>query len=477
MGSFETRANQAKTLSARGQYLKALEVLGHDRSKSFAVLALAKNIQHQAQRNHSIQALGILQTFLGQAKESLPMLEHLNQSIQSGKTLKTACHSLTPLEQFEISEKVGEENLNKIFSIAQNIDPNNFWEETIHFGVELKQGRQLEAAAAVLSLASQDFVPILLRQRAETETKAILGQGSAELRVELLLSTLGSEATSYHAIFPMLGASIIGETVGSLVLGKLAGAGRVWYSRGLGARVLAGSAAYLSEASAFGLTSHVLNSSRGSLGQDLESSAISLGVLRLFGYLGNQAFLKIHALNEMNLPSRLAGLAKFNQWALPQSAVFGGLLFAHKAEEGLGLRPPVDDATIAGLDLDPLRAKTPLRFFFIAGGQLDVRQHNRREIDPFDPIGDEIHARAVARLICVAGRINKKSGLRTIVPFGVAAGDALLIALVENHVAVGDQEILGVVNGDLVRLQTISSDARVDIAFTDRDATFLGLGR
>jgi len=345
MGTFESSRIQAQALSGQGRFFEAAQILASYRSQSFAIQSLAKNIQHRAQQKLSLHALEILHAFFGQSKESQPALEHLAQHLRSGKDLEGAFHTLNNSEQLEIRKRVGEENLQKIFFIAKNIDPKNFWEETIHFGVGLKQERRLEASVGVLLLASQDSAPAELRQRAEAEYRAILGQGSTGLRTELLLSTLSSEAMSYQAIFPMVGASIVGETLASVVLGRLAGGGRAWYSRGLSARALAGSAAFLGEASTFGLTSHYLNFSRSSLDQDLERAALGLGALRLFGFLGNQAFFKVHGLNEANLPTRLGGLAKINQLALPQASVFGGLMFAHKLEETLGLRAQVDNAT------------------------------------------------------------------------------------------------------------------------------------
>jgi len=52
------------------------------------------------------------------------------------------------------------------------------------------------------------------------------------------------------------------------------------------------------------------------------------------------------------------------------------------------------------------------------------------------------------------------------------AGNALLIALIENHVALGHDFIRGVVHGNFVRLQTVSADARIDVSFADGYARF-----
>jgi len=51
----------------------------------------------------------------------------------------------------------------------------------------------------------------------------------------------------------------------------------------------------------------------------------------------------------------------------------------------------------------------------------------------------------------------------------VAAGDALLIALIENDVAIGDGEVGRFKHRDFVGLQAISANADVNISVVDRD--------
>src|SRR5439155_15377155 len=129
---------------------------------------------------------------------------------------------------------------------------------------------------------------------------------------------------------------------------------------------------------------------------------------------------------------------------------------------------------IAGFDSRLLGAKAPLRHFFLTSGNLAIRNHDGIETDLLDPIGDEIHARAVVSLIRIAGRIDEETGLRLVVPLRVTAGDALLVALIENDVAVRDYLIRGVINGYFVGLQSVRPDVRVDIPFTNRDAGLFG---
>src|SRR5882724_2355082 len=93
---------------------------------------------------------------------------------------------------------------------------------------------------------------------------------------------------------------------------------------------------------------------------------------------------------------------------------------------------------IAGYDPGALGVETPLRHFFIAGSDLAIDDYDCVQADLLDPISNEIHSGAVGRLIGIAGRVKKEAELGFVVPFRVAAGDALLVGLIKHDVAVGD---------------------------------------
>src|SRR5216684_3314679 len=84
---------------------------------------------------------------------------------------------------------------------------------------------------------------------------------------------------------------------------------------------------------------------------------------------------------------------------------------------------------IAGFDPGPLGVKAPLRLFFVASSYLAIDDDDCVEADLFNSIRGEVHPRAVLSLIRVAGRVDEKAGLRFVIPFRAAAGDALQIAL------------------------------------------------
>src|SRR5258708_16697489 len=90
---------------------------------------------------------------------------------------------------------------------------------------------------------------------------------------------------------------------------------------------------------------------------------------------------------------------------------------------------------IARLDPRALRAKAPLRLFFIARGHLAIDDNDRVEADLLDSIGGEVHPRAVLTLIGISGRVDEEAGLRLLISFRPAPRDALPISLIPNHLA------------------------------------------
>src|SRR5258707_13356513 len=70
---------------------------------------------------------------------------------------------------------------------------------------------------------------------------------------------------------------------------------------------------------------------------------------------------------------------------------------------------------IAGLDPRALRAKAPLRLFFIARGHLAIDDDDRVEADLLDSIGGGVNAPAVLNLIGIAGPVDRENALRFLI--------------------------------------------------------------
>jgi len=129
---------------------------------------------------------------------------------------------------------------------------------------------------------------------------------------------------------------------------------------------------------------------------------------------------------------------------------------------------------IARFDRGSPGVKTPLGNFFIARGDLAVDYDDRIETDFLNAISGEIHSRTVLCLIGIAGRVDKEAGLGFVIPFRAAASDALLIALIKDYVTFGDHFVGRLINRNLVSLQAIGANARIDIAFVNFDDRAFG---
>jgi len=250
--------------------------------------------------------------------------------------------------------QLGESHYQELISLARESDPALFGEGLLRLAQGLSDGDRLEWAVklydAVERLGEVSNTHGLLRnaaQKADQSQKALLGQGAAGARFEFLLKRFTKDATDYRTILPMMVGSLVGALVETAVLGRLAGTARsVWAAGRWTPRLAASASGYVSEFSTFGLLNFAFaDQARAGLSEELARSALSLGALRLAGFLGKQAFLRLHGLDELGMPMRLKGLANFDRIAIPQAASFAGLLLSHQLEEGLGLRPKVDDAT------------------------------------------------------------------------------------------------------------------------------------
>ncbi|MCE9625141.1 MAG: serine/threonine protein kinase [Deltaproteobacteria bacterium] len=254
------------------------------------------------------------------------LLGDLLRQFSEGKTPAPA--SLTA--QLEDLKKENDEGL-----LAQSL---------LDIGVSLKADHHLQAAHTILaSLAEADIAPEI-KSKAKAEASALLGAGSNGLRAEFLLSRFCHDATDPRLIAPMLAGSLVGEVVGTAVLGRLVATGSrasaSWMTRGFGARLAAGSVGYLSEVSTFATLNRALSPAHeGPFSEDLARAALTIGALKLSGWAGK-------GLGEtLASPASGAGIQRQTSWALAHGSTFLGLAASHKLEENLGLRKHVEGAT------------------------------------------------------------------------------------------------------------------------------------
>ncbi len=299
---------------------------------------------------------------------------HSNQSESSGG-FSAAAFTGGLLERS--AQSFNQKEVLEIQSLSQEADPEMFFSGVLQFGQRLQDRGKLELATEVYSAivgasacggrphAGTDGCsleglhtaslqagghmgpPLQISEQAQKRLDAILGKGSAGLRAEVLIRGFADAATDYRMILPMIAGSVVGQTVRAATLSRFANSARAtWLTRGLNARFAAGFAGYAAEVPVFAMSARLLAGPNGStVSQDLQTAALTLGALKVFGYAGQQGFLKIHGFHELAVPTRLHGLARFNRVAIPQASLFLGLMGSHHLEAWAGLRPQVDGAT------------------------------------------------------------------------------------------------------------------------------------
>jgi len=188
--------------------------------------------------------------------------------------------------------------------------------------------------ASVGSLPDEAGTPafVSLKRNAQRNLDALIGRGAFGPRFEFLLRKFAQDATDYRTIVPMLAASAVSGLVKAGTLGRLLGSGSAsWYTRGLGARGIAGGLALAAEVPTFTLSARALRgiggnavNSERTLGEDLLAAGLTLSCLKFSSYAGEAAFRRLN----------LASPSYMNTF-VSQGAAFGGLLGAQRLEEAL----------------------------------------------------------------------------------------------------------------------------------------------
>ncbi len=221
-------------------------------------------------------------------------------------------------------------------NLRQEQDPEIFWSDFLSLAIEGKSQKHPESALWLLTHLQEGHpgFPVGMQHRAKQEFEAMIGGNHLGRRLEFLASRLPQEATDYRMIVPMIGGSLVGRVFQTGILGHFAiTSGVSWYSRGFAARFLAGLGGYLAEVPTFTAMVRGLRpdspSGSSTLLSDLAHSALTLGMLRSFHYLGNQTFFQVYAISETALGLPLSRGVALNRWLLPQAFSYGGLMAAH----------------------------------------------------------------------------------------------------------------------------------------------------
>ncbi len=230
-------------------------------------------------------------------------------------------------------------------TLAREPDPELFLEGLLAFGGRQEQADRVELAAQFYQVLGQhagNFAGIA--SRAQQRLDAILGRGPAGNRIEFLGRRFAREATSPAALIGMAGAqAVFGLTRAALLSRLLASPTSHAWTRGLGARALASSGAFLLEAPSFVAFTRGAKAalgvqqdwSSGAWGHEVAGSFFALGAMKITGWAGGSLYRRVQG---------TAGTAPF-QGLATQTSLLGGILLGNALETAVGLRERRDGAT------------------------------------------------------------------------------------------------------------------------------------
>jgi len=250
----------------------------------------------------------------------------------------------------ELVARFGNAGLAELSSLEHENDPALYFESLLNLAQRYESSDRLEPAAQIYSLLREGTGQADIERRATARLQAIQGIGSGGARAEFLLRRLAGEASDPAMILSMglAGAAFRVTRLG--LLSRLAASPAAnFLTRGLGARVLATSAAFLTETSTFTFAGHGIREALGqaqdwsprAFGRDWASGALTLGSLKFFGWASGRLYQGARGLN----PIAANATPGLGQVLFQQTSMFGGILASQGLETSLGLRERRDGAT------------------------------------------------------------------------------------------------------------------------------------
>ncbi len=226
-------------------------------------------------------------------------------------------------------------------SLLREADPELRAEGFLHLAGRLeRRGGSAETEAALSlyrDLTGGAAMSAGVARRAAERLEVLNGGGAFGARVERGLGILFDQASDPAVLLGMGLASGVFQVVRLGALARLtASSSANLLTRGMGARLLAGGIGLAAEGPIFTAATRVGHSMLGrpldwspdALGRELASAYLSLGVLKMSGGL-------VSSLRPRAATSNQA----FLHGLYSQSAMLGGLMLVHRAEEELGWRP------------------------------------------------------------------------------------------------------------------------------------------
>ncbi len=263
-----------------------------------------------------------------------------------------------------LRQRFGVRGADEFLALIREKDPQLLQTGMLAFGRRLEERGHHQSSAQVYALVSRVGSDRGLAETGRRQLEALQGGGPLALRFERSLGRLVDQATDYRLIVPMLaGSTVFQLTKNFAFAGLLRSPGAGLFTRGLGAEGLATLGAFGAEVSLFTGANRTLRALSGeklenSLGQDWMGAAFSLAALKGFHYAGQRGYRGLHKGLASGAAFSPATRQNFGQALIPQTALFLGLLTAHRMEEKFGWRPPSDRL---GLIVDVLGSQIALQ--------------------------------------------------------------------------------------------------------------------
>ncbi|MDX1386622.1 MAG: hypothetical protein R3257_03455, partial [bacterium] len=310
---------QAEQLAASGNFQAAMDLLRPWASQSpaaeLAMMRWEGRIGHEAQIQQSTFSLNLLSGFLSDPQDIPASMSQMGQSIAQGKTLAQAYESLSPQEKSELAGAVGDGRLREVLDLSASDGKEEYWNDVISFAVSLRSGfdaKHVALAGHILTsvVDPQMGAPESVVRRAQGELDSLTGNAGAGAQAEMLAARFVTQATDWKMIAPMVLATPVFHMGRATALrGLLSTSVENPLTRGLGARVIAGGTGFAGETAFFSLSSRSLVHffdgpvawDAKSVGQDMATAGLTLGLLKSFGFLGRQGMIRARGLNEANV--------------------------------------------------------------------------------------------------------------------------------------------------------------------------------
>lgn len=281
----------------------------------------------------------------------------------TGLSLRESFARLNGAQQAALRQRLGGQ-VEALLSLSAESDPELLGAGLLAIAAAAARREDYIAALVVYDAISQTAGPLGaslaadFRARAEREARALRGEGPFGARFEHLARGFARQAADPTMIAGMGVGSLVAGAVRLGVLSRLASARTAnLFTRGLGASLTAGTAAWAAEVPAFWMTTRALHAAssetpldwdRATLSRELASTGLMLGLLKLSGAASSAMFRRVHGIPPLGAEAaRLAPFTRLSQPLFTQAGMFGGIYADHLLEERLGWRPASDGVSRA----------------------------------------------------------------------------------------------------------------------------------